>query len=79
LYVGLLQELFGRYGTIIDLRIHSKQNNKGAPGSRVPNYGFITFENPDIVQKVLSMRVSDCSKLYYIGSQVEPLYTNDLK
>jgi hypothetical protein len=76
LYVGLLQELFGRYGTIVDLRIHSKQNNKGAPGSRVPNYGFITFENADIVQKVLSMRVStDCSKLCYI----EPLYTNDLK
>jgi RNA recognition motif-containing protein len=79
LYVGLLQELFGKYGTIIDLRIHSKQNNKGAAGNRVPNYGFITFENADDVQKVLSMKVSDCSKLYYIGSQIKSLRANDLK
>jgi hypothetical protein len=59
-FFGLLQELFGKFGTIIDLRIHSKQSNKGLPGSRVPNYGFIIFEDANVVQKVLSGGVSDC-------------------
>lgn len=51
--------MFGKFGTIIDLRIHSKPNNKGVPGNRVPNYGFITFEDANIVKEVLSSRVSD--------------------
>lgn len=48
-----MKELFGKFGTIIDLRIHSKQSNKGVPGSRVPNYGFIIFDDANVVQKVL--------------------------
>ena len=55
---GLLQELFGKFGTIIDLRIHSKPNNKGVQGNRVPNYGFIIFEDANVVQQVLNSRVS---------------------
>jgi hypothetical protein len=56
----MLQELFGKFGTIIDLRIHSKPNNKGVQGNRVPNYGFIIFEDANVVQQVLSSRVSVC-------------------
>jgi hypothetical protein len=54
----MLQELFGKYGVIIDLRIHSKPNNKGVQGNRVPNYGFSIFEDANVVQQVLSSRVS---------------------
>ena len=50
--------MFGKYGTIVDLRIHSKPNNKGVQGNRVPNYGFIIFEDPNVVQQVLNSRVS---------------------
>ncbi|XP_067010833.1 ras GTPase-activating protein-binding protein 2 [Anabrus simplex] len=51
-----LRELFSEFGNIIDLRIHSKQNVKGVSGNRVPNYGFIIFENASTVQTVLSNR-----------------------
>ncbi|KAK6633437.1 hypothetical protein RUM44_004040 [Polyplax serrata] len=53
-----LRELFSKFGTIVDLRIHSKTSSgtKGPPGSRVPNYGFITFENPQSVQEVLNSK-----------------------
>ncbi|XP_021925531.1 ras GTPase-activating protein-binding protein 1 isoform X2 [Zootermopsis nevadensis] len=51
-----LKDLFGKFGHIIDLRIHSKSNNKGVPGNRVPNYGFITFEDANTVQQVLNSR-----------------------
>ncbi|XP_069671882.1 ras GTPase-activating protein-binding protein 1 isoform X2 [Periplaneta americana] len=51
-----LKDLFGKYGQIVDLRIHSKQNNKGLPGNRVPNYGFIIFEDVNTVQHVLESR-----------------------
>nr|CAD7443834.1 unnamed protein product [Timema bartmani] len=53
-----LKQLFSKFGAVIDLRIHSKTNNKGMNGNRVPNYGFITFEEPSTVQAVLSSRVS---------------------
>lgn len=51
-----LKELFGKFGTIIDLRIHSKPNNKGVQGNRVPNYGFIIFEDANVVHQVLNSR-----------------------
>ena len=54
----MLQDLFGKFGTIVDLRIHSKPNNKGVQGNRVPNYGFIIFDDPNVVQQVLNSRVS---------------------
>ncbi|KAL0281362.1 UNVERIFIED_CONTAM: hypothetical protein PYX00_002369 [Menopon gallinae] len=51
-----LRELFSKYGTIVDLHIHSKTSSgpKGPPVNRVPNYGFITFEDPQSVQEVLN-------------------------
>jgi hypothetical protein len=51
-----LKELFGKFGTIVDLRIHSKPNNKGVQGNRVPNYGFIIFDDANVVQQVLNSR-----------------------
>lgn len=41
-----LRNLFAVFGKIADLRIHTKQTQKGSNGRPVPNYGFITFENP---------------------------------
>ncbi|KAI5702862.1 hypothetical protein M8J75_004961 [Diaphorina citri] len=46
-----LRALFGQFGTILDLKILSKVQ-KG-PNNRVPNYGFIIFEDPATVQTVL--------------------------
>ncbi|XP_055523360.1 ras GTPase-activating protein-binding protein 2 isoform X2 [Wyeomyia smithii] len=49
-----LKTLFSRYGTVIDLRIHSKAGQK-MPGVRAPpNYGFLTYEDPASVQNCLS-------------------------
>ncbi|XP_055612948.1 ras GTPase-activating protein-binding protein 2 isoform X2 [Uranotaenia lowii] len=49
-----LKVLFSKYGTVVDLRIHSKQGQK-LPGVRAPpNYGFITYEDPASVQNCLA-------------------------
>jgi len=49
-----LRSLFGRFGTIADLRILSKQGPK-IPGQRPPpNYGFITYEDAASVQECLA-------------------------
>ncbi|XP_043474253.1 ras GTPase-activating protein-binding protein 1 isoform X2 [Leptopilina heterotoma] len=55
-----LRQLFERYGKVAELRVHSKANDrsKGPQGAnsavRVPNYGFITFEDSTVVAKVLN-------------------------
>ncbi|XP_053976669.1 ras GTPase-activating protein-binding protein 2 isoform X2 [Hylaeus volcanicus] len=53
-----LRQLFEAYGRVVELRIHSKSNDrcKGPQGNntgKVPNYGFITFEDQQVVTKVL--------------------------
>ncbi|XP_029711263.1 ras GTPase-activating protein-binding protein 1 [Aedes albopictus] len=49
-----LSVLFSKYGTVVDLRIHSKPGAK-VPGVRAPpNYGFITYEDPSSVQSCLA-------------------------
>jgi hypothetical protein len=54
-----LKQLFSVFGKIADLRIHTKQSLKG--GNRpVPNYGFITFEDPASAQ-----RLQDAQPIYY--------------
>lgn len=54
-----LRDIFIEFGQIVELRIHSKQANKGMPGSRAPpNYGFITYENQMAVQSCLQAKVS---------------------
>ncbi|KAL0105575.1 hypothetical protein PUN28_015807 [Cardiocondyla obscurior] len=55
-----LRQVFERYGRVAELRVHSKPNDrcKGPQGgnntARVPNYGFITFEDQQVVTKVLN-------------------------
>lgn len=52
-----LRQLFGKYGTVIDLRINTKPGK--LPGGRLPpNYGFITYDDPEAVQNCLAHMVS---------------------
>ncbi|XP_070493930.1 ras GTPase-activating protein-binding protein 2 [Chironomus tepperi] len=54
-----LKQLFSVFGKIADLRIHAKPAQKG--GNRpVPNYGFITFDDPASAQ-----RLQDAQPIYY--------------
>lgn len=50
-----LKQYFQQYGNVLDMRINTKQNQK-VGGGKVPNFGFIVFEDPDSVQKVLSVK-----------------------
>eukprot|EP00918_Siedleckia_nematoides_P108217 GHVU01236110.1.p1 GENE.GHVU01236110.1~~GHVU01236110.1.p1 ORF type:complete len:503 (-),score=62.60 GHVU01236110.1:1929-3359(-) len=43
-----LEEFFGRFGKVIELRINTKSS-----GGKVPNFGFVVFESPDTVQTIL--------------------------
>lgn len=53
-----LRVIFGRFGTIVDLRIQSKASQK-VPGMRAPqHYGFITYEEIESAQKCLKSGVS---------------------
>ncbi|RWS14299.1 ras GTPase-activating protein-binding-like protein [Dinothrombium tinctorium] len=47
-----LKTFFGKFGTIIDVRIN-RQNQKSG---RTPNYGFVTFDDPSIVKDILSKK-----------------------
>ncbi|EDW84082.1 uncharacterized protein Dwil_GK13947 [Drosophila willistoni] len=50
-----LREIFSRFGNVIELRILSKSGNKVPPGIRSPlNYGFITYDDSEAVQKCLA-------------------------
>ncbi|XP_074114616.1 ras GTPase-activating protein-binding protein 2 [Cotesia typhae] len=56
-----LRIIFERFGKVADLRIFSKGNerSKGPQGSNnsmrgVPHYGFVTFEDSNVVSKVLA-------------------------
>lgn len=51
-----LRTFFSKYGKILDVRIN-RQNQKAQAG-KTPNYGFVTFENADIVQSILKQKVS---------------------
>uniref|UniRef100_A0AAY4EN68 GTPase activating protein (SH3 domain) binding protein 1 n=1 Tax=Denticeps clupeoides TaxID=299321 RepID=A0AAY4EN68_9TELE len=43
-----LKEFFEQYGTVLDLRINS--------GGKLPNFGFVVFDDSEPVQKILSSR-----------------------
>lgn len=51
-----LRTLFAKFGNILDVRIN-RQNQKMGSNVKTPNYGFVTFENPDIVQQILKQKV----------------------
>lgn len=40
---------FSEYGTVLELRINS--------GGKLPNFGFVVFDDSEPVQKILSNRV----------------------
>jgi len=57
-----LRQVFERYGRVAELRVHSKSNDRckgpqAGNNARVPNYGFITFEDQQVVTKVLNSLV----------------------
>lgn len=53
-----LTQIFNKFGTVVELRIHSKSGPK-VPGVRAPpNYGFITYDDPESVQNCLAHMVS---------------------
>ncbi|XP_077387356.1 ras GTPase-activating protein-binding protein 1 [Festucalex cinctus] len=43
-----LKEFFEQYGTVLELRINS--------GGKLPNFGFVVFDDSDPVQKILASR-----------------------
>lgn len=46
-----LWDFFGKYGTVVELRINTKSS-----GGKLPNFGFVVFESPDPVQDILSKK-----------------------
>lgn len=51
-YLRICVSLAG-YGNVVELRINS--------GGKLPNFGFVVFDDSEPVQKVLSNRVSSFS------------------
>lgn len=49
-----LKALFSKFGAVVDLRIHSKPASKLSGVRMPPNYGFITYEDPESVQNCLA-------------------------
>ncbi|XP_074594448.1 ras GTPase-activating protein-binding protein 1-like [Brevipalpus obovatus] len=47
-----LRNFFSKYGNIIDVRINRTNQKQG----RTPNYGFVTFDDPSIVKKILAQK-----------------------
>lgn len=52
------------YGNVVELRINS--------GGKLPNFGFVVFDDPEPVQKILSSRVNKilASGLWSVGNRL---------
>lgn len=51
--------IFTAYGNVVELRI----NTKGV-GGKLPNFGFVVFDDSDPVQKILGAKVDGaCTKI----------------
>ncbi|XP_066304230.1 ras GTPase-activating protein-binding protein 1-like [Branchiostoma lanceolatum] len=46
-----LKDHFAHYGNVMELRINTKSG-----GGRVPNFGFVVFDDPEPVQKILDSK-----------------------
>lgn len=55
-----LRQMFQVYGKIVDLRIHNKPQQKNSNNRPVPNYGFITFEDP-----ASALKLQESTPIYY--------------
>lgn len=53
-----LRQMFSVFGKITELRIHNKPPQKNSQNRPVPNYGFITFEDPASALKLQDSTVS---------------------
>lgn len=69
-----LTQLFSKFGTVVDLRIHSKPGQKLPGGRAPPHYGFITYDDPEAVQNCLAHMVSDRSVFFTLLSFVANTY-----
>jgi len=49
-----LQQFFSKFGKILDVRIN--RTNQKAGSVKTPNYGFVTFDNPEIVKSILGQK-----------------------
>lgn len=49
----IVHKIFGKYGKIVDVRI----NRQKIPGNKSRNYGFVTFEDPEVVNKIIAQKV----------------------
>lgn len=49
----IVHKIFGKFGKILDIRI----NRQKIPGNKSRNYGFITFEDPEVVNKIIAQKV----------------------
>lgn len=68
-----LKSIFSKFGTIVDLRIMNKSNNKGSNGNK-PNYSFISFESISSVETVLKNR-----PIYFPGENQVKLNVEEKK
>lgn len=60
-----LRELFSKFGSVAELRIHTKVGQK-LPGVKAPqHYGFITYEDPESALNCLANTVSGF--LFFLG------------
>ncbi|KAJ8318431.1 hypothetical protein KUTeg_003522 [Tegillarca granosa] len=51
-----LWDFFGKYGTVVELRINTKSSGGKLPVSSFKNFGFVVFESPDPVQEILGKK-----------------------
>jgi Ras GTPase-activating protein-binding protein 1 len=58
-----LKNFFGQYGSVVEVRINS--NSKQQSGRRLPNYGFVVFENKESVENLLHSNSNKSNNLSY--------------
>lgn len=59
-----LRQMFSVFGKITDLRIHNKPQQKNSQNRPVPNYGFITFEDPASALKLQDSQVRFLNRIF---------------
>lgn len=55
-----LRGFFAKFGNIQDVRINRTNQRQGS--GKTPNYGFVTFDNPQVVKDILKQKIKNVSK-----------------